>query len=100
MAKLPEPPDPLGVPAAIKTLKRGTTLWRIYFAGGAHPATWGGFRFYGPTNARFDHHARPPSVQARGIIYAASDLVTCLAEVFQATRVIERASGDPWIVGF
>ncbi|MGO8996037.1 MAG: RES family NAD+ phosphorylase [Polyangiaceae bacterium] len=100
MAKLPEPPSPLELDPEIAIRERGARCWRIYFAGGRHPATWRDFRFFGPTLARFDHHDPPPSAQARGILYTAASPVTCLAEVFQATRVIDRGARSPWLVAF
>jgi hypothetical protein len=37
----------------------------------------------------------------RGVYYAATDLVTSLAEVFQETRTIHRnATSQPWMVAF
>jgi len=100
MAKFPEPPARLTLPAITATLPAGERLWRIYFMGGAHPVAWSSFRFFGPLQARFDHHDPPPRAQAKGILYAAAEPATCLAEVFQATRVIDRASRAPWLVGF
>lgn len=100
MAKFPEPPTQLTVPPDLSVIGKGTVLWRLYFIGGAHPTRWQDFRYFGPTNARFDHHRPPPRSQTRGILYAAADLVTCLAEVFQATRVIDRNANTPWLVGF
>ena len=100
MAKLPEPPSPLPLSAEITTVAAGARTWRIYFAGGEHPVSWRDFRFYGPTSSRFDHHEPPARRQARGILYAAGSPVTCLAEVFQSTRVIDRVSNAPWLVGF
>jgi len=38
--------------------------------------------------------------QSRGIYYAASDAKTCLAEVFQKTRRIDRAFQSPWLCVF
>jgi RES domain len=38
--------------------------------------------------------------QGRGIYYAASDAKTCLAEVFQMTRRIDRAHRSPWLAVF
>jgi hypothetical protein len=38
--------------------------------------------------------------QDRGVLYAAVDPVTCFAEVFQKTRVINRWHQEPWLVGF
>jgi hypothetical protein len=100
MAKFPNPPPALTIPAVTKVLPAGTRLWRVYFTGGTHPGAWNAFRFFGPTTSRFDHQDLPRRVQAKGIIYAAVEPRTCLAEVFQATRVIDRHSGQPWLVGF
>jgi hypothetical protein len=100
MAKFPEPPSTLTIAPLIKTVPSGTVLWRIYFMGGAHPVSWDQFRYCGPTASRFDHHDPPKAVQSKGIMYCASAPVTCLAEVFQATRVIDRSAGEPWLAGF
>lgn len=108
MAKFPEPPTSSKlrkVPPAETDLAAGTLLWRIYLRGGQHPTLWHAFRHFGPLNGRFDHHlpdsSGRPHMQKRGIYYAAEDLVTCLAEVFQDTRTIDRSSGNqPWVVAF
>jgi hypothetical protein len=34
------------------------------------------------------------------VLYAADQIPTCLAEVFQDTRVIDRVLREPWLVGF
>jgi hypothetical protein len=81
-------------------LPAGTLLVRIYSRGGAHPVDWNAFRFYGPLDARFDHHGPPPSLQARGILYAATLAVTCLAERSQAARTIDPYTGEPWLAAF
>ena len=104
MAKLPEPP-PIAtlrrIPLAVATLPAGTKLWRIYFRDGSYPATWDQMRCYGPIgSARFDHHLDPPSVQDRGILYAAAGndaIATCLAEVFQDTRFVDTRRNEPRI---
>jgi len=108
MPKFPEPPgaDELReIPPDELVLTAGTPLWRIYRRGGRHPTLWQSFRHFGPLNGRFDHHLPDPDgepeFQERGIYYAAEDLITCLAEVFQDTRAIYRNAGDqPWVVGF
>lgn len=100
MPKFPEPPPLLAVAPEPHVLLAGTRLWRIWMSSGAHPTTWGGFRFFGPTAARFDHHDAPAMVQRRGILYAALAPTTCLAEVFQATRVVDRLARDPWLAAF
>lgn len=103
MPKFPEPP-PAAVLAAlgpdVHVLPAGTELWRVYFQGGRHPTTWDRLRAFGPTNARFDPHLPPPRVQDRKVLYGASDGPVCVAEVFQETRVIDRAANDPALVGF
>lgn len=107
MVKLGEPPAPEELARRepkYKLLEPGTELWRVYFRGGRHPTLWNQFRAYGPNDARFDHQCAgaegQPLVQEREILYAATSLVTCLAEVFQRTRIIRRSIGDPWLVGF
>jgi len=100
MAKLPDPPAELDLDPAIHVLRDGTRLFRIYFASGRYPTAWNDFRFFGPTQARFDHHDPPARTQAKGILYVADAPITCLAEVFQATRTIDRSRDNPWLVAF
>lgn len=108
MPKFPEPPTAIELrktPPVTKELAVGTLLWRIYRRGGRHPTLWHTFRHFGPLSSRFDHHlpdtAGRPRMQKRGIFYAAQDLVTCLAETFQDTRILHRNAQDqPWVVGF
>ena len=83
----------------------GTALARIYFAGGDHPMAWREFRHWGPVSlARFDHH-RPdasgrPLLQAHGVFYCAPLAMTCVAEVFQLSRVIDRVRREPYLAIF
>jgi len=103
MERLPNPPGSLPKVRAhdLKRLEAGTRVWRIYFRGAEHPATWNTLRYFGPTNARFDHHTEPERVQKRGISYAAYGpraIMTVLAEVFQETRLIDRFRAEPWVV--
>ena len=110
MAKFPEPPDAATlarIAPLTLTLDRGTRLARIYFMGDEYPGRWNGFRHFGPTASRWDHHLLDehgrPGVQSRGVLYAASGpeaIPTCLAEVFQQRRVVERRIGRPALVGF
>lgn len=107
MPKFPNPPS-LAVLGAIRpdvrTLPRGTLLARIYFADGRHPTRWNEYRHYGPTGGRFDHHFEDaqgqPTVQARGVLYGATNANTCLAEIFQSTRHIDRIRNAPWLAIF
>lgn len=107
MAKLPEPPIAAamrGIPPDVKTLPAGTRLYRIYFRGGDHPVRWDRFRSFGPLpNARFDHHAEPPEIQERAILYAAvweDAVATCVAEAFQHTRLVDTRRLDPQLAAF
>jgi hypothetical protein len=105
--KLPDPPSVAALRAIERdtvSLARGTALARVYFTAGPHPTRWNQFRRFGPTNARFDHHAADargqPVAQARAILYCAASAVTCFAEVFQETRRIDRVRKAPWLAVF
>jgi RES domain len=107
MAKFPSSPGMRALASltpAIYTLRAGTILARIYYSRGEHPQVWNQFRYFGPLNSRWDHHALGasgnPEMQTRGIYYAARDAKTCLAETFQATRRIDRVFQAPWLVAF
>jgi hypothetical protein len=107
MAKFP---NSVGVEAlslltpALVTLPAGTTLARVYYSRVSYAQAWNEFRYYGPLSSRWDHHvpdaAGRPKHQERGVYYAARDAKTCLAEVFQATRRIDRVFQAPWLVVF
>jgi RES domain-containing protein len=85
-------------------LRAGTRLWRVYFRGGRHPTRWSESRHVGPLDGRFDHHLPDakgnPALQERSVLYAARQPLTCLAEAYQATRVINRDHKQPWLVAF
>jgi hypothetical protein len=105
--KLPDPPGVAALRAVERdttSLARGTPLARVYFTAGPHPTRWNQFRRFGPTNARFDHHAADarghPVAQDRAILYCATNAVTCFAEVFQETRRIDRVRKAPWLAVF
>lgn len=95
MPKFPEPPARLPEPELRLCQDR---LWRIFFAAGAHPTSWNAFRRWGPVDARFDPHRPPPALQARGVLYAATDARVCFAEVWQSSRFIDRSAGAPTLV--
>jgi RES domain len=100
--KLPRARRPLPVLLAgeVVLLAAGTRLWRCYALGGAHPGRWNQFRFFGPlTSARFDPQPPPASMTTRGVMYLALDIPTVIAEVFQATRTVNRHRRAPWLVG-
>ena len=109
MAKLPREPDldilRATAPSLITTDSLGLEpLHRIYNRGGPHPTLWNQLRFYGPLS-RFDHHfvdsAGDPMPQDRGILYAATDIPTAVAEFFQRNRRrINRTRKQPWLASF
>ena len=104
VGKLPPPPRELPKLRRrdVSTLAAGTLCWRVYRAGGPHPATWSEFRNHGPAaTGRFDHQ-EPPSHDdpKRAISYVALDAVGAIAESFQGTRLIDRRRQAPWLVGF
>ena len=107
MAKFPEPPGVAAlrnIAPQTRILEADTMLARIYFAAGPYPSRWNQFRSVGPTAARWDHHlpnARDvPVEQSRAIFYCAPEIATCAAEVFQATRRIDRTRNAPGLVVF
>lgn len=99
MAKLPRP-DPAkiaGVDAAVAVV--GRNLWRLHTPAGEFPLRWDELRAYGPLpSARFDPWLPPPDHHdadpvTTGVGYFAFDIPACLAEVYQARRVIDRGAG-------
>jgi RES domain len=105
MDNLPPPDEPATLaartPPETVAVTRVTTLWRIYPTAGPHAGLWSRFRHFGPVaTARFDHHLAPPSEQPRAVMYAALAIETCVAEVFQDTRVIDRRRRGAWLAGF
>ena len=105
MAKLPAPASVAHLqtltPATIR-VAAGSALARISFGDGPHPAAWNSFRYWGPAGSRFNHHlldaAGNPHFQSRGVLYAAKSAQTCLAEVFQETRVVDVQRQAPYLV--
>ena len=103
MAKLPRTPDLARLRDTAPSLRvvGGIRLHRIYERGGAFPTLWNAFRHVGPLS-RFDHHLGlgRDAAEPRGTLYAAADIPTAVAEFFQATRQINRARRQPWLVSF
>lgn len=77
-------------------------LWRIYRSEGPHALAWDELRHWGPaTDMRFDPHPEPSQVHPTiGVMYAAADPITSLAEVFQEGRDITRSVGGATLVGW
>jgi RES domain len=111
MAKLPLPPPPdrlreIRTDDDVVAVAPMTSLARIYLSAGRHPSSWNAFRTVGPVAAgRFDPHpptagGEPVHAPGCGVLYAALELQTCVAESFQASRVLDRRSARPWLVVF
>ena len=107
MTKLPRRPDPerlARLEPPIATLGPETILFRIYRRAGPWPTTWRSFRRFGPVS-RFDHQLPDgdgtPRAQDRGVLYAALDVASALAETFQhERRRINRTRHAPWLAAF
>jgi hypothetical protein len=78
-----------------RVVPAGTALWRVHTSRGPHALPWNEPRRYGP-KSRFDPHPPPVGDSSDvGVLYTATTLATCLAEVFQHTRVVDRSHGRP-----
>lgn len=107
MSKLPEAPDLdrlRETPPSLITIGPDRSLYRIYKRGGDCPTLWNSFRRYGPLS-RFDHHLTDEDNNAqqqdRGVLYAATDIPTVVAEFFQRNRRrINRFRHRPWLASF
>lgn len=78
------------------------TLWRVHRTEGEHVLPWNTLRTYGPLpSMRWDPHPGPqPISAAEGVLYAAADVATGLAEVYQTTRVIDTRAGAPTLTAW
>lgn len=101
MAKNPRtPPGPLArEDSDVVSFER--PLWRVRATDGPYALPWNVLREYGPVSTmRWDPHPAPvrahPGV---GVGYAAPDLVTVIAEVFQKNRQVKR-TGSLELVGW
>ena len=99
MVKLPRDPGPLTIDDADLVDWPHEKMVRIHGTVGRHTLHWHQLRHFGPTPTRFDPHRPPPATQADfAVMYAAADVDTALAEVFQRGRVIEpSAPNGPYL---
>lgn len=111
MARLPPPPDPATLRALLRpehdlhAVPAGTRLVRVFTAGGRHPQRWNAFRRVGPlAHGRFDpQQPGEPGAPERlepsaGVIYFSMSARTSIAEVFQATSIVDRRTREPHLV--
>lgn len=89
------PPKPL-IRTAGDVVEYGGPLWRIRWVTGTHVLPWNALREYGPAaTMRWDPHPEPADVHAGvGVSYAAQDVTTTVAEVFQKGRRIRRTASQ------
>jgi hypothetical protein len=110
MAKFPQPPsaaDLAAINPVTSTIKPGEMIYRIFSSAGKNSVNWRSFRHFGPLAARFDPHLSDkmgkPTDGSRGILYGAigaEAIPTCLAEVFQSSRIIDRHAHKPVLCAF
>ncbi|WP_199438833.1 RES family NAD+ phosphorylase [Umezawaea beigongshangensis] len=112
MSRLPQPPAPAVLQAHLRrtedvvAVHHATRLVRVFTAKGEHPQNWNSFRYTGPLpHARFDTQApRPDGVpfedREQGVLYFGLSVRTSIAEVFQATSVVDRHTRSPFVVVF
>jgi hypothetical protein len=107
VVKLPWAPPPtdleeVGIRADERlALGMDRELWRLHRTVGEHVLGWNAPRHYGPVpGGRFDPHHPPPRHQEAAVLYAAQTAQTCLAEVFQTRRAINRWRGSPYLTLF
>jgi len=94
--KLPWPDDEVvaAAPPSWHRIAPTTMLWRLHDALSDHPVAWNALRRRGPLpTARFDPWEPPEADRPDGVAYLGLDWPTCLAEVFQVTRVVEVRPG-------
>jgi hypothetical protein len=102
VAKLPRTPElPLvRRPGDLHRIPRIAVLWRVHATAGPHVTPWNRLRYFGPTTSRFDPQPPPARWSERGVTYAATEVVTCLAEVFAASRVVDVGRRAPYVTGW
>jgi hypothetical protein len=78
------------------------TRWRVHRTEGEHVLPWNTLRTYGPLpSMRWDPHPGPhPISGAEGVLYAAADVATSLAEIYQTARVIDTRAGAPTLTAW
>ncbi|KAA2261644.1 RES family NAD+ phosphorylase [Solihabitans fulvus] len=110
MARLPQPPAPAVLQAFLRrtedvvAVHRATRLVRVFTSSGLHPQRWNTFRFTGPlAHARFDPQPQTPDgipvpSHEHGVLYFGLSVRTSIAEVFQATSIVDRTTRRPFLV--
>lgn len=79
----------------------GDPLVRVLRTTGDHVVPWNRLRTFGPLpGCRWDPQPDGPAAEhaPEGVGYQAADLMTCVAEVFQASRLVDTLTGSPHAV--
>lgn len=107
MSPRPKPKAPRSPPERLvreshDVVEHTRTLWRVHRTKGEHVLPWNTLRTYGPLpSMRWDPHpGLRPGSGADGVLYAAADVATSLAEVYQTTRVIDTRAGAPTLTAW
>lgn len=100
--KVPRTPPAALTARAEDVLTHTGPLWRIASTTGDHVLAWNAFRTFGPLpTMRWDPHRPPPREQpGRGVLYAAPDVATVVAERFQKYREVDPHTGTPYLFGW
>lgn len=112
MSRLPLPPSAsvlrarLRVHEDVVALPTSTRLVRVFVAAGAHQQRWNTFRHTGPLpHARFDPqpppaNGKPVTTPDHGVLYFGLSVRTSIAEVFQASSIVDRSTRRPHLAVF
>lgn len=90
----------------IVALPTSTRLVRVFVAAGAHQQRWNTFRHTGPLpHARFDPqplpaNGKPVTTPDHGVLYFGLSVRTSIAEVFQASSIVDRSTRRPHLAVF
>ncbi|TCP44783.1 RES domain-containing protein [Tamaricihabitans halophyticus] len=110
MARLPQPPPPNVLAAALRrtedvvAVHPATRLVRVFSGGGNFPQEWHSFRYTGPlAHGRFDPQTpaidgTPSTESDQGVVYFALSVRTSVAEVYQTTSIVDRKTNAPRMV--
>lgn len=99
MSKLPWPDQAKIASVDPDVVRVDGVLWRLHTPAGDYPLRWNELRTFGPLpTARFDPWLSSPQDRrtdpvTSGVGYFAFDIPTCLAEVFQVRRIVDRGAG-------
>ncbi len=106
MSRLPPPPSAAVLTSLLRAddvvaMSPSTRLVRVFVAAGAHQQRWNAFRHTGPLpHARFDPQPPPDgggvvTAPEHGVLYFGLSVRTSIAEVFQATSIVDRTTRRP-----